>query len=178
MSFTAGELTAINEVAVDGVSAILQLNALGSAHGVGRIDIVENRLVGMKSRGCYETPGGTMLVAALRALESLVYDRTSLRYREEIGLELAQLVYDGRWFTPLKDALLAASEALAVHLTGDVVLKLYKGNVTVAQRRSPHSLYSEAFATFEGDEVYNQKDAAGFIRLYSLPSRIRALQQK
>ncbi len=178
LSFTAGELTAINEVAVDGVSAILQLNALGSAHGVGRIDIVENRLVGMKSRGCYETPGGTMLVAALRALESLVYDRTSLRYREEIGLELAQLVYDGRWFTPLKDALLAASEALAVHLTGDVVLKLYKGNVTVAQRRSPHSLYSEAFATFEGDEVYNQKDAAGFIRLYSLPSRIRALQQK
>ncbi len=178
LSFEKGELTKINGEAVAPVKAIEVLNAIGSEHGVGRIDIVENRLVGMKSRGCYETPGGTILVAALRALESLVYDRTSLKYRDEVGLEFAQLVYDGRWFTPLKDALLAAATSLADQLTGDIVVKLYKGNVTVTQRRSPNSLYSEAFATFEGDEVYNQKDAAGFIRLYSLASRIRALHSK
>ena len=178
LSFEKGELTQLNGEAVAPVKAIELLNAIGSEHGVGRIDIVENRLVGMKSRGCYETPGGTILVAALRALESLVYDRTSLKYREEVGLEFAQLVYDGRWFTPLKDALLAAATSLADQLTGDIVVKLYKGNVTVTQRRSPNSLYSEAFATFEGDEVYNQKDAAGFIRLYSLASRIRALHSK
>ncbi len=178
LSFEKGELSAIDGKAVSGVEAIEQLNKAGSIHGVGRIDIVENRLVGMKSRGCYETPGGTIIVAALRALESLVYDRTSLKYREEVGLEVAQLVYDGRWFTPLKDALFAASNSLAEQLTGDIVVKLYKGQVTVAKRRSPNSLYSEAFATFEGDEVYNQKDAAGFIRLYSLASRIRALHSK
>jgi argininosuccinate synthase len=178
LSFEKGELTKLNGEAVAPVKAIEVLNAIGSEHGIGRIDIVENRLVGMKSRGCYETPGGTILVAALRALESLVYDRTSLKYREEVGLEFAQLVYDGRWFTPLKDALLAAATSLADQLTGDIVVKLYKGNVTVTQRRSPNSLYSEAFATFEGDEVYNQKDAAGFIRLYSLASRIRALHSK
>lgn len=175
LSFAAGELTKVNGQAMGGVAAIELLNALGSEHGVGRIDIVENRLVGMKSRGCYETPGGTILLAALKGLEALVYDRTSLKYREEVGQEFAQLVYDGRWFTPLKDALLAAATSLAQQLTGDVVIKLYKGNVTVAKRRSPNSLYSEAFATFEGDEVYNQKDAEGFIRLYSLASRIRAL---
>ena len=178
LSFAAGELTKVNGQAMGGVAAIELLNALGSEHGVGRIDIVENRLVGMKSRGCYETPGGTILLAALKGLEALVYDRTSLKYREEVGQEFAQLVYDGRWFTPLKDALLAAATSLAQQLTGDVVIKLYKGNVTVAKRRSPNSLYSEAFATFEGDEVYNQKDAEGFIRLYSLASRIRALHAK
>lgn len=178
LSFAAGELKTVNGKALSGVAAIELLNELGSEHGVGRIDIVENRLVGMKSRGCYETPGGTILMAALKGLEALVYDRTSLKYREEVGLEFAQLVYDGRWFTPLKDALLAAATSLASQLTGDVVIKLYKGNVTVAKRRSPNSLYSEAFATFEGDEVYNQKDAEGFIRLYSLASRIRALHAK
>lgn len=175
LSFAAGELTKVNGQAMGGVAAIELLNEIGSEHGIGRIDIVENRLVGMKSRGCYETPGGTILLAALKGLEALVYDRTSLKYREEVGQEFAQLVYDGRWFTPLKDALLAAATSLAQQLTGDVVIKLYKGNVTVAKRRSPNSLYSEAFATFEGDEVYNQKDAEGFIRLYSLASRIRAL---
>ncbi|MCB5214253.1 argininosuccinate synthase [Rheinheimera aquimaris] len=178
LSFVKGELTQINGNTIAPVAAIELLNEIGSEHGVGRIDIVENRLVGMKSRGCYETPGGTILMAALKGLEALVYDRTSLKYREEVGLEFAQLVYDGRWFTPLKDALLAAATSLAEQLTGDVVIKLYKGNVTVAKRRSPNSLYSEAFATFEGDEVYNQKDAAGFIRLYSLASRIRALHQQ
>lgn len=178
LGFEKGELTKVNGQAVAPIQAIEQLNVIGAEHGVGRIDIVENRLVGMKSRGCYETPGGTILVAAIKGLETLVYDRTSLKYREEIGLEFAQLVYDGRWFTPLKDALLAAATSLAEQLTGDVVVKLYKGSATVVKRRSPNSLYSEAFATFEGDEVYNQKDAAGFIRLYSLASRIRALHSK
>jgi len=178
LSFDKGELSKINGSTVAPITAIELLNEIGSEHGVGRIDIVENRLVGMKSRGCYETPGGTILMAALKGLEALVYDRTSLKYREEVGLEFAQLVYDGRWFTPLKDALLSAATSLAEQLTGDVVIKLYKGNVTVAKRRSPNSLYSEAFATFDGDEVYNQKDAAGFIRLYSLASRIRALHQQ
>jgi argininosuccinate synthase len=178
LSFEKGQLTRINGQQLDGVAAIELLNELGSEHGVGRIDIVENRLVGMKSRGCYETPGGTILLAGLKGLEALVYDRSSLKYREEIGLEFAQLVYDGRWFTPLKDALLAAATSLAAQLTGDVVIKLYKGNVSVAKRRSVNTLYSEAFATFEGDEVYDQKDAAGFIRLYSLASRIRAMHQQ
>jgi argininosuccinate synthase len=178
LAFERGMLTQVNGQQLDGVAAIEFLNALGSEHGIGRIDIVENRLVGMKSRGCYETPGGTILLAGLKGLEALVYDRSSLKYREEIGLEFAQLVYDGRWFTPLKDALLAAATSLAEQLTGEVVIKLYKGNVTVAKRRSVNTLYSEAFATFEGDEVYDQKDAAGFIRLYSLASRIRAMHQQ
>ena len=178
LAFERGVLTRINGQQLDGVAAIQFLNELGSEHGIGRIDIVENRLVGMKSRGCYETPGGTILLAGLKCLEALVYDRSSLKYREEIGLEFAQLVYDGRWFTPLKDALLAAATSLAEQLTGDIVIKLYKGNVTVAKRRSVNTLYSEAFATFEGDEVYDQKDAAGFIRLYSLASRIRAMHQQ
>ncbi|WP_213996309.1 argininosuccinate synthase [Arsukibacterium sp.] len=178
LAFERGQLTRVNGKQLDGVKAIELLNELGSEHGVGRIDIVENRLVGMKSRGCYETPGGTILLAGLKGLEALVYDRSSLKYREEIGLEFAQLVYDGRWFTPLKDALLAAATSLAEQLTGEVVIKLYKGNVTVAKRRSVNTLYSEAFATFEGDEVYDQKDAAGFIRLYSLASRIRAMHQQ
>ena len=175
LSFAEGELCKVNGQALEPVDALTLLNAIGAEHGIGRIDIVENRLVGMKSRGCYETPGGTILLAALQGLEALVYDRTALNYREEIGLKFAQLVYDGRWFTPLKDALLAAASSLAQVLTGDVVVKLYKGRVTVAKRRSVHSLYSEAFATFEDDEVYNQQDAAGFIRLYSLASRIRAM---
>lgn len=178
LSFAKGELSHIDGTAIEPIAAIAQLNAVGSENGVGRIDIVENRLVGMKSRGCYETPGGTLLMAAIKGLEALVYDRASLKYREQVGLEFAQLVYDGRWFTPLKDALLASATSLAQELTGDVVLKLYKGNVTVAKRRSPNSLYSEAFATFEDDEVYDQKDAAGFIRLFSLASRIKALHQQ
>lgn len=175
LSFVAGELHKVNGHELTPVDALTLLNELGAEHGVGRIDIVENRLVGMKSRGCYETPGGTIMLAALKGLEALVYDRTSLNYREDIALQFAQLVYDGRWFTPLKDALLAAASSLAEDLTGDVVMKLYKGQATVAKRRSVNSLYSEAFATFEDDEVYNQQDAAGFIRLYSLASRIRAM---
>ncbi|EKE80886.1 argininosuccinate synthase [Idiomarina xiamenensis] len=178
LSFNAGEVSALDGQPCDTLSAITTLNSLAAEHSVGRIDIVENRLVGMKSRGCYETPAGTVLVKALQGLESLVLDRTSLRYREQIGQDFAQLLYDGRWFTPLREALVAAADSLAKNMTGEVVVKLYKGQATVTQRRSPHSLYSNAFATFDEDNVYQQSDAAGFIRLYSLSSRIRALHQQ
>lgn len=178
LSFAAGKLTHINGSSFSPVDAILHLNKLASVHGIGRLDIVENRLVGMKSRGCYETPAGTVLMAALQGLESLVLDRTALNYRQSIAQEFALLLYDGRWFTPLREALLAAAAKLAEPLTGDVVVKLYKGQATVTQRRSPNSLYSNAFATFDEDEVYDQSHAEGFIRLYSLSSRIRALHQQ
>ncbi|KFZ30691.1 argininosuccinate synthase [Pseudidiomarina salinarum] len=177
LRFERGELTHLDQVSVAPVEAIQKLNVLGGDHGVGRLDMVENRLVGMKSRGCYETPAGTILYAALQGLESLVLDRSALDYRIRIGNEFAQLMYDGRWFTPLRDAMLAAAATIAEPLTGEVVVKLYKGQATVVQRRSPNSLYSSAFATFDEDEVYNQKHAEGFIRLYSLASRIRALHQ-
>lgn len=177
LGFTAGELTQVDGTSMSAMAALEQLNALGSQHGIGRIDIVENRLVGMKSRGCYETPGGTIWYTGLRGLEQLVLDRASLRFRQELGVKLADVLYDGQWFTPVRVAMLAAVDCLAKVMTGEVRLKLYKGQVTVEGRQSPFSLYSEAFATFEADDVYNQKDAAGFIRLFSLPSRIRALTQ-
>ncbi|RUO76668.1 argininosuccinate synthase [Pseudidiomarina taiwanensis] len=178
LSFANGELTAIDGTPYAPVAAIEHLNHVAGAHGVGRLDMVENRLVGMKSRGCYETPAGAVLMAALQGLESLVLDRSVLDYRIRLGHEFAQLMYDGRWFTPLRHAMLAAAESIAEPLTGDVVVKLYKGTVTVTQKRSPNSLYSSAFATFDEDEVYNQQHAEGFIRLYSLASRIRALHQQ
>ena len=178
LSFEKGELTKVNGESLNGVDAIFKLNDIGAEHGVGRIDIVENRLVGMKSRGCYETPGGTILYKAYKGLETLILDKTSLKYREQLGHEFSHLLYDGRWFTPLCKAILAGAESLAEDVTGDVVVKLYKGTASVVQRRSPNSLYSEDFATFGADDVYNQKHAEGFIRLYSLSSRIKALTQK
>lgn len=170
-------------VAVDGVelspyNALMLLNEKAAAHGVGRIDITENRTVGMKSRGCYETPGGTVMVAALRGIDELVHDKPARKWRDQVGQEFTHLVYDGRWFTPLCGSLLAASEALAKDVNGEVVVKMYKGQVTAVQKRSPNSLYSEEFATFGDDNVYNQKHAEGFIRLYSLSSRIRTLNSK
>ena len=167
-------------VAVDGVElapydALMLLNEKAAAHGVGRIDITENRTVGMKSRGCYETPGGTVMVTALRGIDELVHDKPARKWRDQVGQEFAHLVYDGRWFTPLCGSLLAASEALAKDVNGEVVVKMYKGQVSAVQKRSPNSLYSEEFATFGDDNVYNQKHAEGFIRLFSLSSRIRKL---
>ncbi|WP_411361093.1 argininosuccinate synthase [Pseudidiomarina sp. YC-516-91] len=178
LSFKQGEWVALDGEAIEPVSAIEALNKVAGAHGVGRLDMVENRLVGMKSRGCYETPAGAVLFAALQGLESLVLDRTTQDYRIRLGNEFAQLLYDGRWFTPLREVMLAAAHKLAEPLTGDIVVKLYKGQVTVTQKRSPNSLYSNAFATFDEDEVYNQQHAEGFIRLYSLAARIRALHQQ
>ena len=170
-------------VAVDGVElspydALMLLNEKAAAHGVGRVDITENRTVGMKSRGCYETPGGTVMVTALRGIDELVHDKPARKWRDQVGQEFAHLVYDGRWFTPLCGSLLAASEALAKDVNGEVVVKMYKGQVTAVQKRSPNSLYSEEFATFGDDNVYDQKHAEGFIRLYSLSSRIRKLNSK
>ncbi|RLV58500.1 argininosuccinate synthase [Parashewanella curva] len=178
LSFEQGKLLAVNGQELKADKLLEVLNILAGKHGVGRIDIVENRLVGMKSRGCYETPGGTVLMAAYKGLETLVLDKESLKYRESVALEFSHVLYDGRWFTPLAEALLAASATLAKSVTGDVIVKLYKGQATVTQRRSPNSLYSEAFATFGADDVYDQKHAEGFIRLFSLPSRINAMKQQ
>lgn len=176
LHFEKGKLTHVNNDALSPYNALVRLNAIGAAHGVGRIDIVENRLVGMKSRGCYETPGGTILVNAYKALETLVLDKSALKYREQIGLEFAHVMYDGRWFTALNDALLAGAASFAELVTGEIVVKLYKGSANVVQRKSPNSLYSEDFATFGADDVYNQSHAEGFIRLFSLSSRIKALK--
>ncbi|GIU18852.1 MULTISPECIES: argininosuccinate synthase [unclassified Shewanella] len=173
-----GKVTKVNGEAFSPYQALMVLNEVAGAHGVGRIDITENRLVGMKSRGCYETPGGTVMFAALRAIEELVLDKTSREWREQVGAQMAHLVYDGRWFTPLCESLLGASKPLADLVNGEVVVKLYKGQASIVKKRSPNSLYSEEFATFGADDVYNQKDAEGFIRLYSLSSRIRALHQQ
>lgn len=175
LSFDKGELVAVNDQTLAPYPALMELNRIGAAHGVGRIDIVENRLVGMKSRGCYETPGGTILVKAYKALECLVLDKAALKHREQLGLEFSHVMYDGRWFTALNDALLAGANSFAQLVTGDIVVKLYKGTATVTQRRSPNSLYSEDFATFGADDVYDQSHAEGFIRLFSLSSRIKAM---
>lgn len=173
-----GEVVAVNGKTLSPLGCLETLNGLGAKHGVGRIDIVENRLVGMKSRGCYETPGGTIMMAALRGIEQLVLDRDSFKWREQLGLEMSYVVYDGRWFAPLRHSLQAAAESLAQDVTGEVVLKLYKGQVTAIQKKADKSLYSEEFATFGEDDVYDHSHAGGFIRLYSLSSRIRALKEQ
>ncbi|UBX50253.1 argininosuccinate synthase [Providencia alcalifaciens] len=173
-----GEVVSVNGNALSPLGCLETLNTLGAKHGVGRIDIVENRLVGMKSRGCYETPGGTIMMAALRGVEQLVLDRDSYKWREQLGLEMSYVVYDGRWFAPLRHSLQAAAESLAQDVTGEVVLKLYKGQVTAIQKKADKSLYSEEFATFGEDDVYDHSHAGGFIRLYSLSSRIRALKEQ
>ena len=178
LSFDQGCLTHVNGEALSPYEALMQLNAIAAPHGVGRIDIVQNRLVGMKSRGCYETPGGTVLLKAYKALETMVLDKAALKYREQIGLEFSHVMYDGRWFTALNDALLAGAASFAKLVTGDIVVKLYKGQAIVTQRQSPNSLYSEDFATFGADDVYDQSHAEGFIRLFSLSSRIKALKQQ
>ncbi len=177
LSFEKGELVAVDGKKLSPYESIVFLNEKAAAHGVGRIDIVENRLVGMKSRGCYETPGGTVLMKAYKALETMVLDKSALKFREQVGLEFSHVIYDGRWFTQLSKSLLAAAASFAEEITGDIVVRLYKGNCTVTQRRSPNSLYNEEFSTFGEDEVYNQKDAEGFIRLFSLSSRISAMNK-
>ena len=172
-----GKVVAVNGEAMTPFQCLETLNKIGSKHGIGRIDIVENRLVGIKSRGCYETPGGTIMMAALRGVEQLVLDRDSFKWREQLGLEMSYVVYDGRWFAPLRRSLQASAEALAEEVNGEVVLQLYKGQVTAIQKKSANSLYSEEFATFGEDEVYDHSHAGGFIRLFSLSSRIRALNE-
>src|SRR5574344_535753 len=178
LGIVKGEVVAVDDKQLRPYQVLVELNARAAKHGVGRIDITENRLGGMKSRGCYETPGGTVMMAALRAVEELVLDKTTRAWREKLGAEFSHLVYDGRWFTPLCKAIVASADAIAEDLTGEVVLKMYKGSVTAVQKRSINSLYSEDFATFGADEVYDQSHAEGFIRLYTLASRIRALKDQ
>jgi argininosuccinate synthase len=152
-----------------------RLNEIGSRHGVGRIDLVENRFVGMKSRGCYETPGGTILMAAIRELESLTLDKSTLHYKQKLALDYAEMVYNGLWFTPLREALDAFFEAVSETTTGEVTMRLYKGNLTPVSRKSPFSLYSLKIASFTMGADYDQKDARGFINLIGLPIQVRAL---
>ena len=178
VTIASGEIVAVNDKALSPFECLNVLNDIAAKHGVGRVDIVENRLVGMKSRGCYETPGGTVMMAALQAIDELVLDKTSRSWKAQLSEQFAQLLYDGRWFTPLQQSVMAAAQSLCSTASGEVVLKLYKGSVTAVQKRSSNSLYSEDFATFGADEVYNQAHAEGFIRLFSLPSRIAALQKQ
>lgn len=170
-------------VSVDGkkyepVDLILKLNEIGGKNGIGIDDIVENRLVGMKSRGVYETPGGKILYYAHRELEYLCLDRQTMHYKEQVAIKLAELIYDGNWYTPLREAISAFVDSTQKTVTGTVRLKLYKGNIMSAGAKSPYSLYSEEIATFDKDEVYNQKDAEGFINLFGLPLKVRAMMME
>ena len=174
IGFEEGNPVSLDAVPLGPVELLEQLNEIAGEHGVGRADIVEDRLVGMKSRGVYETPGGTVLYAAHRELEQMVLDRRTLRMKDELALRYADLVYDGRWWTPEREAIDALVTATQQHVTGTVKLKLFKGNVIVAGRESPFALYQPSYATFGKDNVYNQKDAEGFIRLYGLAIRIGA----
>ena len=173
--FRNGVPERINGVAKGPVGLLQELNALGVKHGCGRVDIVENRLVGMKSRGVYETPGGTILYKAHAALEQLCLDKQTLHYKQQIGLKYAELVYNGQWYTQLRKALDAFVQITEQNLTGTVRLKLYKGNIILAGRKSPFSLYREDYVTFDQDDVYNQADAEGFIRLFGLPLKVEAM---
>ena len=176
VSFRSGFPTSLDGVPMDSVTLLENLNRVGGTHGIGRIDLVENRLVGMKSRGAYETPGGTILMEALRGLEQLCYDRDTMQWRQKLALDFARIVYEGTWFTPVREVLWASAQNAAQVLDGDVRVRLLKGTATVSGRRSPNSLYSQDFATFGADNVYDQTHAEGFIRLFSLPARIRALR--
>jgi argininosuccinate synthase len=159
------------------VPLVKLLNELGAKHGIGRVDIVENRLVGMKSRGVYETPGGTILYRAHAALEQLCLDRNTLQYKQQVALKFAELVYNGQWFTPLREALTAFVNSTEQTITGTVRLKLYKGNLILAGRKSPYSLYRQDIVTFEEGD-YNHADANGFIRLFGLPLKVQALMRE
>ena len=174
ISFEKGVPTAIDGEKLGAVEIVKKLNALGGANGIGIVDLVENRLVGMKSRGVYETPGGTILYHAHNKLEELTLDRDTYHYKQQAALRFAELVYFGQWYTPLRKALSAFVDSTQETVTGDVKLKLYKGNIIDAGVTSPYSLYDEDIATFDEDEVYNQKDSAGFINLFGLPIKVQA----
>jgi argininosuccinate synthase len=166
-------------VSVDGnkmkpVELLEALNAIGAEHGIGRIDLVENRFVGMKSRGCYDTPGGTLIMFAIRELEALTLDKATLHYKQKLALDYAEMVYNGLWFTPLREALDSFFESVSENTTGEIKLQLYKGNLTPLSRKSPYSLYSLDIASFTMGASYDQKDAFGFINLIGLPIKVRA----
>ena len=168
LTYKNGDPVAIDGVEMSPATLLAKLNELGNKHGIGRVDIVENRYVGMKARGCYETPGGTIMLKAHRAIESICLDREAAHLKDELMPRYAKLIYQGYWFSPEREMLQAAIDATQKNVEGTVKVKLYKGNVTVVGRDSKMSLYNDAYSTFEKDEVYNQKDAEGFIRLNAL----------
>jgi argininosuccinate synthase len=174
IGFEAGAPVSVNGLKMDPVSLVELLNEIGGRNAIGRIDLVENRFVGIKSRGCYETPGGTLLLTAHRELEALCLDRDLMHYKQHVGLKYAELVYFGLWFTPLREALDAFVENTQKNVTGTVTLSLYKGNISVVNRKSEYSLYRTDLSSFTMGDSYDQKDAAGFIRILGLPSRSRA----
>ena len=178
IAFERGDPVAVDGEPLGGVALLTRLNRLGGEHGIGRVDLVENRFVGMKSRGVYETPGGTILHVARRALESLTLDREVLHLRDSLVPRYAEMIYYGFWFAPERQLLQSLMDECACEVTGSARLKLYKGSVTVTGRRSPRSLYRTDFATFEADTVYRQRDAEGFINLNALRLKIRALRDR
>src|SRR5579871_2103388 len=178
LGFVKGVPVSVGGMAMDPVSLLELLNEIGARNAIGRVDLVENRFVGIKSRGCYETPGGTLLITAQRELEALCLDRELMHFKQHMALKYAELVYFGLWFTPLREALDAFVASTQKNVTGEVTLSLYKGNIAIAGRKSDYSLYSTELSSFTMSDAYNQKDAEGFIRLLGLPSRVRALKQR
>jgi len=174
IGFEMGCPVSVDGRKMSGVEILETLNAIGAEHGIGRIDLVENRFVGMKSRGCYETPGGTLIMAAHRELEALTLDKNTLHYKQKLALDYAELIYNGFWFTPLREALDAFFDVAGSYTTGEVALRLYKGNLEPVCRKSPYSLYSLNIASFTMGAEYDQKDALGFINLIGLPIKVRA----
>ena len=176
ITFEEGTPVKVNGKALSAANLIYALNEIGARNGIGRVDLIENRLVGMKSRGVYETPGGTILIEAHKQLEQITLDRDMLHYKDVVAQRYAEVVYNGQWFSPLREAMDAFFEVTQKHVSGTTRMKLYKGNVTPAGRRSVHSLYREDFATFGQDSVYDQSDAAGFITLFGLPMKVAAMR--
>ena len=176
MAFESGVPKSINGKEMKVADIIRELNRLGGKHGIGIVDIVENRVVGMKSRGVYETPGGTILMEAQQQLEELVLDRATMETKKDMGNKLAQIVYEGKWFTPLCDAVRAFVSSTQKYVTGEVKFKLYKGNIIKAGTTSPYSLYSESLASFTTGDLYDHHDAEGFITLFGLPLKVRAMK--
>ena len=178
LHFEKGIPVSLNGEEMKPLDIILKLNELGGANGIGLLDVVENRLVGMKSRGVYETPGGTILYAAHEKLEEITLDKETAHYKQQVALKFADLVYNGQWYTPLRKALSAFVDSTQETVTGDVTLKLYKGNIIPCSVTSPFSLYSSGMATFDEDDCYNQSDSEGLINLFGLPLKVRALNDK
>jgi argininosuccinate synthase len=176
LTFEKGIPTSVNGKEMKVSDIIRELNRLGGKHGIGIVDIVENRVVGMKSRGVYETPGGTILMEAHMQLEELCLDRDTMDFKKDIANRLAQLVYEGKWFTPLTQALVAFTKEIQKPVTGEVKFKLYKGNIIKEGTTSPYSLYSESLASFTTGDLYNHQDADGFIQLFGLPLQVRAMK--
>jgi argininosuccinate synthase len=174
LGFEKGVPVSVDGRKMSAVAVLEALNRIGSEHGIGRIDLVENRFVGMKSRGCYETPGGALIMFAIRELEALTLDKNTLHYKQKLALDYAEMVYNGLWFTPLREALDGFFEKVTESATGEVKLRLYKGNIDVLSRKSPYSLYSLDIASFTMGASYDQKDALGFINLIGLPIKVRA----